>query len=142
MIGKSEWFARRKYGGWGLFPVKWQGWVYTIFLVAITMAIVYIPFGDQMINIAVLVVWGILMVIEIGSIMVSIKDEREKIHEAIAERNALWGIILVIVIGVAYQVAGSSVKNDFSQVDPFLIAAVVVGLLIKAISNLWLERKN
>jgi len=26
MIGNPEWFQRRKYGGWGIFPKTWQGW--------------------------------------------------------------------------------------------------------------------
>ena len=28
MFGKAEWFEPKKFG-WGLRPVKWQGWVYT-----------------------------------------------------------------------------------------------------------------
>ncbi|MEK6945452.1 MAG: hypothetical protein AABW63_01530 [Nanoarchaeota archaeon] len=142
MIGKPEWFARRKYSGWGLFPKTWQGWLYTVVLVALTMAIVYIPFSDMKVRIGVLVVWGIILLVEVGSIMIKIRDEREKMHEAIAERNALWAVILVLVVGVGYQVASSSVKNDFSVVDPFLIAAVVAALVVKAVSNIWLDRRN
>lgn len=29
MFGKSEWF-RPKTKGWGLHPIKWQGWLYTL----------------------------------------------------------------------------------------------------------------
>jgi len=89
-----------------------------------------------------LVIWAIVLTIEIGSIMVKVNDERERLYEAIAERNALWAIILVIVIGTAYQFAESTFKNDFSSVDPFLIAVIVIRLVVKIISNLWLERKN
>lgn len=28
MFGKADWFEPKKFG-WGLRPVKWQGWVYT-----------------------------------------------------------------------------------------------------------------
>lgn len=142
MIGKPEWFARRKYLGWGLFPKTWQGWIYTLVLVAVTMAITLIPFSDIKVRTAVLVIWAVIILIEIGSIMVKIKDERERMHEAIAERNALWAIILVVIIGVAFQTASGAGKNDFSSVDPFLIAAIVIGLIAKAISNVWLDRKN
>ncbi|MFA5857004.1 MAG: hypothetical protein WC867_06595 [Candidatus Pacearchaeota archaeon] len=142
MIGNPKWFKRRKYGGWGLCPITLQGWIYSIIIVAITIAITLIPFNDMKIKIGVIIIWAIFLVVEFGSLMVKINDEREKIHEAFAERNALWAIILVIVIGVAYQSATSSVKGDFSSVDPFLIAAVVIGLIVKAISNFWFERKN
>lgn len=142
MIGKPEWFARRKYGGWGLMPKTWQGWLYSLILVAITMGIIYIPFNDIKVKIGVIVMWAIILIAEIGSIMVKIKDEREKIHEAIAERNALWAVILVIVVGVAYQVASSSVKNEFSAIDPFLIIAIGAALIVKAISNIYLDKKN
>ena len=29
MFGKPEWFVKRQ-AGWGLQPVTWQGWVYTL----------------------------------------------------------------------------------------------------------------
>lgn len=141
MIGNPKWFKRRKYGGWGLFPITWQGWVYTIVLVGITFLLVSLPVENSL-KIGIVAIWAIFMLFEIGTIMLKIKDEREKIHEAIAERNALWAIILVIVVAIGYQTASGVVKNDFSQVDPFLIAAVVIGLVVKAISNFWLERKN
>ncbi len=68
-------------------------------------------------------------------------DEREKKHEAIAERNALWGIILVITMGILYDVATSSVNQKIS-IHPFLIIALIVGIIIKAISNIYLNKKD
>lgn len=29
MFGKPEWFKKKKWG-WGLTPITWQGWVYTL----------------------------------------------------------------------------------------------------------------
>ncbi len=29
MFGKPEWFVK-KYAGWGIHPVTWQGWLYTL----------------------------------------------------------------------------------------------------------------
>ena len=70
-----------------------------------------------------------------------IKDEREKIHEAIAERNAMWTMIIVLIAGVGYQAASSTVNKSF-MIDPFVIAALVLGLIVKAISNVYLDRKD
>ena len=142
MIGKPEWFTRRKYSGWGLSPKTWQGWAYTLVIVAITMSLILIPFSETKTRTIFLVIWASILAIDIVSIMVKVNDEREKLHEAIAERNALWAIILIIVAGIAYQLAESTVKNDFSSVDPFLITSIIIGLIVKTISNLWLERKN
>ncbi|MCA9269234.1 MAG: hypothetical protein KDA41_12220 [Planctomycetales bacterium] len=37
MFGKPEWFKPKTFG-WGLTPVTWQGWVYTlIWLIALTL---------------------------------------------------------------------------------------------------------
>ena len=69
------------------------------------------------------------------------KDERERLHEAISERNALWGIILVLVIGVLYQIITSTI-NQKPTIDPIIAIALGVGLLVKAVSNIYLDRKD
>src|SRR3989344_3475445 len=115
MIGKPNWFVRRKYGGWGLFPATWQGWVYlVIFLVADTI--------DIMIRIK--------------------KDERETLHEALAERNALWVIIFILAAGIAYQAAQSAILKGVPYVDPVIIIAIVAGLIAKAATNIYLDKRN
>jgi len=142
MIGRPEWFTRRKYGGWGLYPKAWQGWVYTAVMVVPFILVQYASFISENAKTIFMVVWAVIIGVDIISIMAKLKlDEREKIHEAMAERNALWAIIIVITIGVAYQISSSAVKGIVS-VDPFLIAAVVVGLVVKAASNLYLDRKD
>jgi len=40
MFGKPEWF-RPKTFGWGLTPVTWQGWVYTL----VVAAVLVVPFN-------------------------------------------------------------------------------------------------
>ena len=69
------------------------------------------------------------------------KDEREKLHEAVAERNALWGIMIILIIGVLYQII-SSALNQRLEVDWFIIIALFIGLIIKTISNIYLDKKN
>lgn len=141
MIGKPQWFKRRKYLGWGLMPVTWQGWLYSIILVAITIILINLPVEISL-KIAIISIWAIFILIEFGSMMVRINDEREKVHEAIAERNALWAVIIVATVGIGYQVASSSIKGSYAGIDWFLVAAIGTALIVKAISNIWLERKN
>lgn len=141
VIAKSEWFARRKYSGWGLMPKTWQGAIYTICILLITISLIYLPI-NMSVKIGVMIIWAIFLTIDIGQAMIKIRDEREKLHEAIAERNALWAVILVVAIGISYQLASSTVANDFSSIDPFLIGAIIAALVVKAISNIYLDRKD
>jgi hypothetical protein len=141
MIGKAEWFGRRKYTGWGLTPVTWQGWVYLAVAFAPIILLQYLPLSGS-VRLTGMVVWGILLAYDFLDRMVHIKkDEREVIHEAIAERNAAWTMILVLTVGVAYDAARNAVLNQTFNVNPFILAALIGGVLIKAATNLYLERK-
>ena len=142
MIGKPEWFARRKYGGWGIMPKTWQGWVY-IAIVLIPFAIFEaLPFWSLKTRIIVMVVWALFLLIDVTHIMVTLpKDEREKKHEAIAERNALWVMMLVLVVAILYQMMRSALTKTL-QVDYFIIAAVFAGLIAKGITNIYLDKRD
>lgn len=142
MIGKPEWFTRRKYGGWGLYPICWQGWVYLAIVVLIIFGTQFLPIDERGRMIALAIVAGILILDTIDIMFRMKKDERETLHEALAERNALWAILVVLVVGVAYQVAQSTIENGTAVVDPVIVAAILAGLLVKAISNYYLDKKD
>ena len=143
MFGKPEWFARRKYLGWGLMPKTWQGWVYTVAIVLPIVLIQFIPQLDERGKNILLVAWAILIVLDVVDIMAHMRsDERERIHEAFAERNALWAMMLVLVMGISFQVAQSVVQNGTYSIDPVILAAIFIGLAAKAGTNLYLDRKN
>lgn len=75
-------------------------------------------------------------------IMISVKkDERETLHEAFAERNALWAILTVLVGGILYDVA-KGIANNTVIVDPVILIALGAGVITKAVSNFYLDRKN
>ena len=142
MIAKHEWFTRRKYTGWGFTPRTWQGWVYILLMIApfiiITELNIYGPWQNIF-----LVVWALIFCVDFVDIMIHLKrDEREKMHEAIAERNALWAILAVLGGGVAYQVASATVTKSISTIDPVILIAIVVGLIVKIISNIYLDKKD
>ncbi len=141
MIAKNGWFVRRKYGGWGFTPKTWQGWVYlgVLILPFIIMTILKASAQTQLV---VTSVWTVVLVAAFVDIMASVKkDERERVHEAIAERNALWTIILVLAAGVAYQIASGIVKRAI-EIDPIIFIALAAGLIVKAISNIYLDKKD
>lgn len=141
MIGKPEWFERRKYTGWGLTPKTWQGWAY---IAAVALPIVALPLLklDGQVTTYAMLGWAFIMSLDLLDIMLNLnQDEREKAHEAIAERNAAWAMIAVITIGIAYQ-AAISAKTGLSAVDPVLIVAIAGALAAKAFTNWKLSREN
>ena len=123
MFSHSSWFSIRKYGGWGLTPNCWQGWLY--------LALVIIPFVFLK-NQTFLIVWSVIVIVDFLIIFFNLKkDERESLHESIADRNALWMIILVLVLGMVIT----------QTVDPVIIIALVAGAIVKTITSLYLNDK-
>jgi len=131
MIGKAKWFNVRKYTGWGLTPNCWQGWVYILVFISLITIINSLPIILNLKNIftSVLV---ILLLMDTFHMMSQIKkDERERLHEAIADRNALWFMIFVLFIG--------AVINQI--VDPIFIIAVIGAMVVKSATQFYLRDK-
>lgn len=141
MIGKPQWFRRRKYTGWGFTPATWQGWVYVAVLCFPFILISFFHSSNQAILIFTIGWAGIFCVDFVDIVIHLSKDERDRIHEAIAERNALWIVITVLVVGIGYQSA-VSVISGVIKVDPVIIIAIVAGIVVKLISNIYLDRKD
>ncbi len=142
MLGKPSWFARRKYTGWGFTPKTWQGWVYFLVIIApIVFLSQYQSFGTA--GMIFMIIWAIIFCLDFIHIIINLKlDERERIHEAIAERNALWVIVIVLGVGVAFQAAASVAAHTIYSVDPFILIALGTGIIAKIISNIYLDLKN
>ncbi len=86
-----------------------------------------------------MLVWAAIFAADFIHIMISIKnDERERQHEATAERNAAWTMIVIICIGIAYQAARQAKGGQ--DIDYFLIAVLAGGLAAKLITNVYLDR--
>ena len=142
MIGKQEWFQRRKYLGWGIAPKTKEGWIYVLVFILLAIIIQFLP----LVNITKFIVTSVLvliLLIDVIHIMLTMKkDERESKHEAIADRNALWVILLVLVIGILYQTVNSTLNGLAAEIDYFLIAALLVGVIMKSITNMYLDKKD
>ena len=142
MIGQPNWFTRRKWAGWGLFPITWQGWLYVAVFVTIIFGTQFISNNQNVRMIALFIVAAILILDTIDIMFRMKKDERETLHEALAERNALWTIIFALAAGVAYQAARSVLNSSDVWIDPVIIIAIIAGLIAKAATNFYLDRKN
>jgi len=142
MIGKPEWFGRRKYTGWGLAPKTWEGWAYMGVAVLLFFLIQrFSPTSE--IGIGLMVVLAVILGVDFIERIARLgNDEREKKHEAIAERNALWAMITVIVIGLAFQTARGAVAGSFASVDPFILVALFGALIAKAATNFYLDKRD
>ncbi len=142
MIGKPQWFARRKYTGWGFSPKTWQGWVYIIAMVLPLFFILRMKtFGTATIIFSV--AWVVIFVFDFIHISLNMeKDEREMLHEAIAERNSLWVILAFLAGGMIYQATMGVIVNGVPGYDPVILVAIIAGLITKIISNLYLDKKD
>lgn len=131
MIGNPKWFSLRKYTGWGLTPNCWQGWFYILFFILPIVLINYLPIEQNIKSIFSIVVTAIIIA-DIVHIMSQIKkDERERLHEAIADRNALWFIIFVFLASVFIR----------QTLDPIIIIVLVGATLVKALTWFYLRDK-
>lgn len=144
MIGNPKWFKRRAYTGWGITPKSWQGWAYILGLTALTLIaslITYLIGMNDKYRLITLVILLSIIIIDFVDIARKIKqDERESLHEAIAERNVAWFITLVLSIGIIYQSIISILHNSL-YIDPFIITALIGGTIVKGFSNWNLSDK-
>jgi hypothetical protein len=142
MIARKDWFERRKYGGWGVSPKSWQGWVYIAFILIPFMIFQALPFWTMQTRMTITIIWMVFLFADLIPVMINLKrDEREYKIEAISERNAAWFMSLILVIGVFYEVVRSSLNQEVS-VNIFLILALLGGAIVKSISNYRLEREK
>jgi len=141
MIGKKEWFKRRKYTGWGLTPCTWQGWVYTAIMVAPLAIMSFVQVSETVL--VFILAWFIFFAIDVAYLMGRVpRDERDTIHEAIAERNALWVMIAVLTAGVGYQISATLAQGKEAWIDPVILIALVSALIAKAATNYYLDKHN
>lgn len=142
MIAKKEWFKRRKYGGWGVSPKTWQGWVYVGAMIIPLIVFQSLPFWEDKLRLIVTGLWISFLLVDVLPIMFTVnRDELEAKIEAISERNAGWFMMLVLVAGIVYEIISSSIKGNL-EINWFLAVALFGGALVKTISNIILEKRG
>ena len=142
MIARSSWFKMRRYGGWGVSPKSWQGWAYIAAVLIPFVVFQALPYWGTELRLYVTLGWGVFLMLDIIPIMVSLKkDEREYKNEAVAERNAAWFMVTVLVIGVLYEIISGALRQDI-EVNIFMATALFGGALVKTVSNVYLDKKG
>ena len=142
MIGKAEWFKIRKYGGWGVVPQTWQGWIYIAVFLIPMIIIGFIPGINEKSKTVITLVWTGLILVDIAEIMIRLrKDEREEKNEAVAERNAAWFMIAILVGGMFYQII-SSIQQGKANIDPIILITLFGGAIVKSLTHLWLDKRG
>lgn len=140
MIANPKWFSPRKYSGWGLTPNCWQGWAY---LAAAILPIIFISNLNLPGNLPTILmfVWTAVIAVDFIDIMVRTpRDERDTIHEALAERNAMWFMVTALAAGVIYQ-SSVSTANGTISIDPVILIALFGALAVKAATHWYLRDK-
>lgn len=142
MFAKKSWFKTRKYGGWGLSPKTWQGWVYIALIIIPLIIFQSLPFWNNETRLYVTVGWIIFLMLDILPIMVSLRrDEREYKNEAVSERNAAWFMVMILVIGLLYEIISSALRDEI-EFNIFIAIALFGGALVKTISNIYLDKRG
>ena len=140
MIGNPNWFKVRKWGGWGLTPASWQGWVYIV-VIALPLVIAQSVLKVDANTFETLtLVWVSLILLDVFDMMIRLKrDEREEKHEAIAERNAAWFIVFVLAFGTIIKAV---IARDPNVVlDPVIGVALFGTTAVKALTYWRLRNK-
>lgn len=119
IIARPEWFGRRKYGGWGVSIKTWQGALYLASIIMLILLIQPLPL-EAIARLYVTGAWLLFVFIDMFDVMWKVqRDEREYIHEAIAERNAAWAMIPILVVGMFIELILSSLRGE-PRVNPFI----------------------
>jgi len=141
MIGKSEWFKIRKFGGWGITPATKEGWYY---IAGITVPIIIfqsLPWWNDSTRLVVMTIWLLVLFVDVVDIMRKMKkDERERAQEAIADRNAAWWMIGVLMASFLYETISKAMVGEV-YIDPVIAVAILGAAVVKSISFWYLRDK-
>ena len=141
MIGKPEWFKIRRFGGWGITPDTWQGWLYLALVIFPFVIIQALPFWSEEVRRLITTVWTVFLLVDVTDIMIRLrKDEREKIEEAVAERNAAWAMVVVLISFLLYRIISAAIKNQV-DVDWTAAAALGAGALVKTWTHIKFRKR-
>ena len=142
MIGKSNWFTVRKYGGWGMFPKTWQGYVYCLVLgIMILIPFSIDAFSKQTQIVASFMIW-IIFLIDLVDIMLKSKlDEREISHENKAEKNASWTMEIFLIASFVYIMYKYSYTRILNlEAIVIILGSLLLGLIAKVVTHYRIEK--
>ncbi len=145
MISNPDWWAPRKFG-WGLGVKRWQGIAYIIVVAFIYGALFASPLDATIKAGAAVVLTGVVILDLLQAMyrVYSNLDEREEKHQLVAERNASFTAIAILMVYVLYLVIPAAVSHVAP--DLWMLAFPVVLLVAMALAKggtlLILERNG
>jgi hypothetical protein len=142
MIGKPEWFSPRKFG-WGLGIRTREGWMYIAAVVILMFAAMQLPIGAGLKAVAATAI-AALLALDVLTIMPAVYaklDEREQMHQLVAERNASFVAIAGIVAYALYTTMTLPIRQAEGQLLP-LIGLAVVMAIAKGATLLYMEKER
>jgi len=125
-----------------LVPKTWQGWVYVLAFIVLVLLVNFLPIALKVKLIITIIIIAIFLVDVVHILLTMPKNAEEIKQEAIADRNALWGLLVVLILGLIYQSIISAINNTWLQVDYFLVIAILTAAIIRGITFYYLEREK
>lgn len=139
MIAKTQQYKKKKYGGWGLDPVTWQAYVYILVLVVVEILILTSQLSKQL-KFGLILSITAFSAVDLFIVYKKLKsDEREIQIQQIAEKNASFAMVTVLIIGIMYNVL-KMIETQIFYIDPFIILALLAGLIVKGLIFYKLEK--
>jgi len=141
MIGKAEWFCPRKFG-WGLGIKTKEGWLYIIGAVALLAAASSLLPAEYR-GAATLAI-AALLAIDVLSLMPKVYsklDEREERHQLMAERNASFAAVALLVaygLWLGLTLPASQLEGQLLPIAGIAVAMAAV----KGATLLYAERER
>lgn len=143
MIGKPEWFTPRKFG-WGLGLGTKESVAYVIGIAfAVWMALAAkFPLGTRIAVAGAVVALAVLDVIHIMMGVYARLDERERRHQALAERNASFVAVACLVSYIGFVALTSYPAAPLLDRIAAPIAILLAMSLAKGGTLIYLERRG
>ena len=142
MFGNPKWFCPRKFG-WGLGIKEWQGIAYILVFAAVMLLINVMPIQlDYRLALSGIAV--AVLVIDILHIMIQVYsklDEREQMHQALAERSASFVAVVGLLVYGFY--ISLSLKPEMYAAALFPLVGIGLAMAAaKGFTLIYLERKS
>ena len=137
MIAKKEWFKPRILG-WGLRPVKWEGWIYIAVVVLLFFGALNLPIGEIPSIIIASLIMAIFLIdtIVIMFQMYKSLDERERKQQHMIETSVSYTAVAAIILVAIYEYI------TVGTVEVGLWVVLGAMLLTKEIVSVYLWKKG
>ncbi|RLG19920.1 hypothetical protein DRN67_01350 [Candidatus Micrarchaeota archaeon] len=144
MIAKPEWFAPRKFG-WGLGIRTKEGWLYILSAFALIFAAAMLPYPEQYRPFAMgaVILFFLLDALSVMPKVYAKLDERERLHQLTAERNATFAAVVVLGGSILYYSTLPALGNETNKGVLVVCALTLLSMaLAKGLTLMRMEHEE